>query len=71
MAVDLISEAMSAGKVVPLDYEKADELVLVEGNTAVKFGRMECDRKTLCVTTNGGYSGLVNGTAIQSGVLGY
>jgi hypothetical protein len=52
---------MSAGKVVPLDYEKADALVLVEGNTAVKFGRMECDRKTLCVTTrliNGGYSGL-------------
>lgn len=66
-AVDLISEVTPAGKVVSLDYENADALVLVEGNTAVKFGRTKCDRKTLYITTNGGYSGLVNGTAIQGG----
>lgn len=64
---DVISKVTPAGKVISLDYENADALVLLEGNTAVTFGRTKSDRTTLCVTTNGGYSGLVNGTAIQGG----
>jgi len=66
-AVDLISKITPAGNLTSLEYENPDALVLVEGNTAVKFGRTESDRRTLYVTTNGGYTGLVNGTAEQGG----
>jgi hypothetical protein len=65
--VDLITKFTPGGTVASLDYENPDALVLIEGNTAVKFGRTESDRRTLYVTTNGGYSGLVNGTEIQGG----
>ena len=63
--VDIISKISPADEVVSLNYTNADALVLTEGSTAVKFGRTECDRKTLYVTTNGGTTGLVNGTFPQ------
>ena len=39
--------------------------VLLEGNTAMQFGRTVADRRVLYVTTNGGLSGFVDGTAVQ------
>ena len=68
--VDVIERVSAAGQVVSLNFTDPDSLVLLEGNTAVKFGRTAWDRKTLYVTTNGGLGGgLVNGTAIQGGRL--
>ncbi|PMD49451.1 uncharacterized protein K444DRAFT_638934 [Hyaloscypha bicolor E] len=43
--VDLIRKITPAGKVVSLDYENLDTLVLIEGNTAAKFGRTKSDRR--------------------------
>jgi hypothetical protein len=65
--VDLIRKITPVGKVVSLDYENLDTLVLIEGNTAAKFGRTKSDRRMLYVTTNGGYTRLVNGTDVQGG----
>ena len=66
-AVDIIDKVTPAGQVAALAYENADALELIEGNTAVQFGRTECDKKTLYVTTNGGLSG--NATSIQGGLV--
>ena len=65
--VDLIRKITPAGKVVSLDYENLDTLVLIEGNTAAKFGRTKSDRRMLYVTTNGGHTRLVNRTDVQGG----
>lgn len=65
--VDAIDKITPAGEVARLEYENVDARVLLEGNTAVKFGRTEKDWSTLYVTTNGGYTGLVNGTKVQGG----
>jgi hypothetical protein len=66
-----ISKITPKGEVTTLDYVNPDGLVLIEGNTAMKFGRAKCDKSILYVTTNGGMSGLVDGTAVQGGrVLG-
>lgn len=46
---DIISGITLAGKEVSLDYENADALVLLEGNTAMEFGRMESAWMTLYV----------------------
>lgn len=68
-AVDLISKVFPDGSVVPLQYENTDGVLLEEGNTGIQFGRMKKDRRTLYVSTNGGLSGLVNGTYVQGGRL--
>lgn len=64
---DNITKVTPAGETTPLEYVNADAQVLIEGNTATAFGRTGCDRSTLYVTTNGGWSGLVPGTDIQGG----
>ena len=66
-AVDLIVKVTPTGTVTPLAYKNTDASVLIEGNTAVQFGRTERDCSTLYVTTNGGQTGLVNGTSVQGG----
>ncbi|KAK0721120.1 hypothetical protein B0H67DRAFT_484028 [Lasiosphaeris hirsuta] len=64
---DVIGKVTSGGELVTLDTANADAPVLLEGNTAVAFGRTTCDRRTLYVATNGGWSGLVPGTAQVGG----
>jgi len=66
-AVDLIDKITPTGQQSSLAFQNADAELLIEGNTAVKFGRTPRDKRTLYVTTNGGMSGLVNGTSIQGG----
>ncbi|KAH8646166.1 hypothetical protein BX600DRAFT_477227 [Xylariales sp. PMI_506] len=66
-AVDLIDKVTPAGVVIDLEYTNPDALVLIEGNTAVHFGRTRYDASTIYVSTNGGMSGLVNGTYVQGG----
>ncbi|KAE9375081.1 hypothetical protein N431DRAFT_336818 [Stipitochalara longipes BDJ] len=65
--VHIISKVTPARQAIDLDFENRDALVLIEGNTAMKFGRTERDQTTLYVTSNGGYTGLVNGTYLQGG----
>ena len=66
-AVDVIDKVSPAGIVTRLRYDNDNAHVLIGGNTAVKFGRMESDRKTMYVTTNGGWTGKVKETARQGG----
>ncbi|KAH8771566.1 hypothetical protein F5882DRAFT_300883, partial [Hyaloscypha sp. PMI_1271] len=62
--VDLIRKITPARRVVSLDYENPDALVLIEGNTVAKFGGTKSDRRILYVTTNVRYTRLVNGTDV-------
>lgn len=63
--VDLIQKKITpARRVVSLDYENPDALVLIEGNTVAKFGGTKSDRRILYVTTNVRYTRLVNGTDV-------
>jgi sugar lactone lactonase YvrE len=64
---DSIEVFSPAGNLVALDIANENAPVLLEGNTAVVFGRTERDRNTLYVTTNGGWSGLVPGTVQVGG----
>jgi hypothetical protein len=61
--------AMDDARLTTLAYKNADADVLIEGNTAVAFGRTRRDRSTVYVTTNGGMtdSGLVPGTPVVGG----
>jgi hypothetical protein len=62
--VDLIRKITPTTRVVSLDYESPDALVLIEGNTVAKFGGTKSDRRILYVTTNVRYTRLVNGTDV-------
>jgi sugar lactone lactonase YvrE len=64
---DGIQVLTPAGQLTPLRVANANAAVLLEGNTAVAFGRTKYDRRTLYVTTNGGLSGLVPGTVPVGG----
>lgn len=66
-AVDKIEVVSSSGESTALKYRNKNALELIEGNTAVSFGRTKRDKRTLYVTTNGGLSGLVKGTEVQGG----
>ena len=66
-ADDQISKFTAGGSVETLSFANTDANVLLEGNTAMKFGRRDEDCGVLYVVTNGGLSGLVNGTWIQGG----
>ena len=63
--IDLIRMITPAGRMVSLDYENPDALVLIEGDTVAKFGSTKSDRRILYVTTNGRYTRLVNRTDVQ------
>ena len=64
---DTVEFFTSAQGLVPLGVANADAPVLLEGNTALAFGRTKRDEQTLYVTTNGGWSGLVPGTVQVGG----
>jgi len=64
---DVIEVFSPDGQLAPLGIANADAPVLLEGGTAVAFGRTERDGRTLYVTTNGGWSGLVPGTVQVGG----
>lgn len=66
---DEVSKLTASGTVSTLEYQTADASVLLEGNTAVQFGRTRCDKSTLYVTTNGGLTGLVDGTVPHGGMV--
>lgn len=66
-AVDKIAHVSSSGASTALKYNNANAVELIEGNTAMSFGRKKVDKQTLYVTTNGGITGLVKGTSIHGG----
>ncbi len=56
-----IEKVTKRGELVALEVANADAPLLLAGNTAVTFGRTPRDKRTLYVTTNGGWSGLPDG----------
>src|SRR3569833_189454 len=66
-AADIIAKVAPTGAAASMNFTNENANVLIEGNTALAFGRTLRDLSTLYVTTNGGWSGLVNGTEQQGG----
>lgn len=66
-AVDKIEQIAASGAFTALKYNNKNAPELIEGSTAMSFGRTKHDKQTLYVTTNGGLTGLVKGTSIQGG----
>jgi hypothetical protein len=65
---DQILIITGGNQLIPLTFKDArNAAILLEGNTAMQFGRTSRDSSTLYVTTNGGIEGVVSGTPIRGG----